>query len=231
MCLAFAWAMRKSSVFLEPDDAGGHQVLLTLRRGVSSNGAWTFDAPDAGVTIAVGASASCDWQIASPGVSPLFLSFTGEALLARAVKHDDRLCLNGSALSNVWVHLSHGDQIDLGPSTLAVSLARSLQPKESWRERQKHKKAGSQRAQARRTAAAEKEERERVRREAKEQRAAARATALVLRDDPGRSGAVLFREREPEEEGPSQTTLMWYAAIGFGTLLAYSGWVALLEEL
>ena len=216
--------MRKSSVFLEPDDAGGHRVLLTLRRGVSSRGAWVFDAPDAGMTITVGASASCDWQIASPGVSPLFLAFTGDALLVRAIKHDERVRLNGHALGETWVQLSHADLLDLGPSALAVSLAQSLQPK---RERKKHKKAQASRAEAhRRAAAADREEKEQVRREAREQRARG---ALVLRDDFSRNAPVLFQERE--RAAPEHTMLMWYVVIGFATLLAYAGWVVLLEEL
>lgn len=218
--------MRKSSVFLEPDDAGGHQVLITLRRGVSSWGAWAFDASDAGLTITVGSSASCDWQIASAGVSPLFLAFTGEALLVRSVRRDERAQLNGHPLGENWVQLSHGDLLDFGPSTLAVRLALSLRPKADRRERKKQKKAGTNRAQARRTAAtAEREAKEQARREAREQRAA----ALVLREDFSRNAPVLFQE--PERDTPAQTTLMWYAAIGFATLMAYAGWVVLLDEL
>ncbi|MFT3928324.1 MAG: FHA domain-containing protein [Myxococcales bacterium] len=108
--------MRKSSVSLEPDAAHGHQALLTLRRGVSALGTWAFDACDAGITITLGAGASCDWQIASPGIAPLLLAFTGDSLLVRALKHDDRVRHNGRILSEGWVRLEHGDMVDLGPS-------------------------------------------------------------------------------------------------------------------
>ena len=152
-------SMRKSSVFLEPDDAGGHQVLLTLRRGVSSWGAWAFDAPDAGMTIIVGPSASCDWQIASPGVSPLFLAFTGEALLARAIKHDERVRLNGHALGEIWVQLSTVICSILGrPRWQSASHARCNRRRPGANA--SGQKAGASRAEARRAAAAaEREER------------------------------------------------------------------------
>jgi hypothetical protein len=216
--------MRKSSVFLEPDHAGGHLALVTLQRGVSAWSAWAFDAPDAGRTITVGASHSCDWQIASPGVSPLFMAFTGEALVARAVKHDERLRLNGRILAESWVSLSHGDRLDLGPSALAISLGPQLRSKANPRKDYKQQKRMGNRRQA---AAAERQERDETRRDA---RRAAREVALVLRDDFARNAAALFRERE-DDEATRQGTRMWYAAIAFATLLAYAGWLMLLDEL
>src|SRR4051812_10782730 len=219
MCLAFIRTMRKSSVNLERDTAEGHDALLTLRRGVSALGAWAFDAPDAGLTIAVGPGPVCDWQIASPGVSPFFLAFTGDALLVRAIRLDGRLRLNGQILADTWVGLSHGDMIDLGSSTLAVRLGPALRPKGTSRsDRRKQKKASAaHRAHARQDASATQE---RIARENKEARTAARGTALSLRDDFSRNAPVLFQEHDPDST-PPQATLMWYAAMAFGTLLAY----------
>jgi hypothetical protein len=211
--------MRRSRVFVEADEAEGHLALLSLRRGVSAWSTWAFDAMDAGLTITVGASSSCDWQIASPGVAPLYIAFTGESLVARAIKHDPRVRLNGAMLSESWVSLCHGDWLELGPSSLTISLSPVLQNKDEMKRRQQSK--------GKRKNATKRGEQEEERRRERE---VARAAALVLHDDPTRHGPALFRDPELQQ-GPSQTTLMWYAAIAFGTYLAYAGWLMLLDEL
>lgn len=152
------------------------------------------------------------------------MAFTGEALVVRAIKHDERLRLNGQILVESWVSLLHGDRLDLGGSTLAINLGSSLRARASARKEYKQqKKAGS----SRQTAAAERMEREVARREAKQ---TAREVALVLREDFSRNAAMLFRERA-DDEASRQGTRMWYAALAFATLLAYAGWLMLLDEL
>jgi hypothetical protein len=218
--------MRRSRVFVEADEAEGHLALLSLRRGVSAWSTWAFDAMDAGLTITVGPGSNCDWQIASPGIAPLYIAFTGESLVARAIKHDPRVRLNGAMLSESWVVLCHGDWLELGPSSLMITLSHVLQNKDEMRTLAK-KRRQQCKAKAKNKNGAKRPELEDERRRERE---FARAAALVLHNDPSRHGPALFRDPELHE-GPSQARLMWYAAIAFGTYLAYAGWLMLLDEL
>ena len=217
--------MRKSSVTPEPDAAQGHQALLTLRRGVSARGTWAFDACDAGTTITLGAGASCDWQIASPGIAPVYLAFTGEALLVRALRCDERVRHNGEVLTEGWITLDHGDTLDLGPSKIAVSLAPGRRSKASRRAERQRQKRTSKRGQQGRA----KGERQREATPQEAPRLPRRPHALVPQVDPLRSASALFDEAQGEAQ-PAANARMWYAAIAFGTLLAYVGWLTLLDE-
>ncbi len=205
--------MRRSRVFVDSDEAEGHLALLNLLRGVSAWNAWAFDPMDVGLTITVGSTANCDWQIASPGVSPMFLAFTGESLVARALAHDPRVRLNGAALEENWVALRHGDRLDFGVATLGVSLGPALHrgSTRAWVDKARRGNRRQQGAEGR-------------------ERAAARAAALARTDEASRQLPVLFRE-PPPRDAPTRPPRVRYAAIALGLLLAYAGWLMLLDEL
>ena len=166
---------------------------------------------DVGLTITVGSSGSCDWQIASPGVSPMFLAFTGESLVARGLAHDPRVRLNGGALGENWVVLHHGDQLDFCSATLRVSLSARLRRGRARAKVDRGRSGASQHQGA--------ETRD---------RATARASALTRDDDSSRTLPVLFRE--PTFGDDITHPPIRYAAIAFGLLLAYAGWLMLLDE-
>ncbi len=201
--------MNPTAIF-DGHGTSGHRAGLILARGVSACGAWVFSACDAGTTITVGAASTCDWQIASPGVSPLFLSFTGEALLVRPLAHDVRARVNGQTLPpRGWVQLAHGDELTIGSSLLCVQLAPALRGGQSKRSRtrQKQPKANS-RAHSRTGAPAQ-------------------GLQLALRDAFPVDTPSLFQDRDIRERSEPR---LWYAAIALGTLLTYAVWLALLDQ-
>lgn len=198
-----------SSAIFDDAKATGHRAGLILRRGVSACGAWVFSVEDAGKTITVGPASTCDWQIASPGVSPLFVSFTGDALLVRPVAPDVRVRLNGQTLpAQSWAQLCHGDELALGASSLAVHLAPALRgTKTKSRRRKRHRK------------------------ESRSANGGTESTAgglqLVLRDAFPFNVPSLFQDRDIR--GRTDPRVL-YAVIGFGTLITYMVWLALLDQ-
>jgi hypothetical protein len=207
--------MRKSTVILE-NDAAGHLALLTLRKGVCAWGTWAFDAADAGKTLTIGATRRCDWQIASPGVDPLSLAFTGDSVLVRVPRHDPRVRRNGSPLPLGWVELEHGDVLDIGPSSLAVCLAPRLRRKQRARaQRARNRKA--RRAQDARWV-------ERV-----EPAEAGTSLALHAQAREADAAPALFPPSERDAARPLYW--FWYAAIVLVTLTAYAGWLAVLDRM
>ncbi len=188
--------------------ADGRRAGLILARGVSACGAWIFKASDAGTTIVIGAASTCDWQIAAPDITPVFVSFTGESLLVRALAHDSRIMLNGHTLPpQGWVQLAHGDELQLGPSVLAARLVPSLrQGKGARPPKAKKMKASAPRSRAPQSGAP----------------SAQLALHRAFTDD----APALFQERDQAQHEPR----MWYAAVALGTLLTYAVWLAFLDQ-
>jgi hypothetical protein len=216
--IASGAGMEQSTVILE-QDAAGHLALLTLRRGVSAWGTWAFDAKDAGTTITIGSASGCDWQIASPGVTSLSLVFTGDALLARCARPDVRVRLNGAPLWPGWVSLGHGDRLELGPSCVEVNLAEGLRPK-AQKPRFERKQRGARRRTSRGGSP--------PRGSADGHGEQVGAAVLVRRDSFSDAVPALFQERRSRI---SIESVCWYLAIAVATLLAYAGWLALLEHI
>jgi hypothetical protein len=212
--------MKKSTVTFDHDAAGGHQALLTLRRGVSAFSTWVFDEQDAGRTITLGSASGCAWQIASPGVSQQLLAFTGENLLVRSLKPDDRVRLNGWPLPEGWVELAHGDILEIGQATLAVSLAPALRknttapPKRGERKRRQQRRAKAPVPPPQREQATPRH---------------SSGSALVLHRDSLRNAPVLFQEHDSQPVSPQ--TLYRFVVAALATVVAYAAWVALLDLL
>jgi hypothetical protein len=165
----------------------------------------------------IGASRRCDWQIASPGVDPLSIAFTGDSLLVRISRQDERVRLNGEVLSLGWVELAHGDVLDVGPSSLAVHLAVGMRRRQRGSESRGRSKG---RRKAKREA--------RAGRWVEQVEAALPGSSIVLHEDvPPGDAPVLFQPRQRS----AQMTFVWYAAIALATMLAYAGWVAVLDQL
>lgn len=205
-------------------DAAEHLAFLTLTRGVSAWGSWAFDAEDIGSSITVGAGSGCDWQIASPGVTPLTLLFTGDSLLSRCARPDDRVRLNGVPLKTSWVPLHDGDRIDLGAASIGVRMTPTAQRTKSRSRGERGRR--SPRSKGDENKGDEKGGFGRVKRQSSQG-----GSALALIPQPKlKLDATLF-DRGPEHKGVSPARLRRYAALGLLMALAYAGWLVLLDYL
>jgi hypothetical protein len=117
-----AWMERSSVIVAGENSAERHLATLTLRRGATNWGSWSFDPEDAGITISVGGCAGCDWQVAAPGIGPLRVLFTGECLLIKNDGPSDDVWLNGARLRPSWVPLESGDVVELGGACMEVTI-------------------------------------------------------------------------------------------------------------
>jgi predicted component of type VI protein secretion system len=119
--------MNPSTVIIEDEDTDtSSAAVLTLTRGASGFGSWSFDRRDAGKKITVGSTRGCDWQVVSSGVAPMVLYFSGDALWAGVEQTNRHVNNNGATLSRGWSRLEHGDHLELGGARIKVALAPEL---------------------------------------------------------------------------------------------------------
>jgi len=121
--VAMQVANNQSRVVSGPSPGRQPTACLRLARGSSAQATWLLEDVAGGTTIRIGADPACDWQIRAASVPVLAVTamLVGGTLFVKS-SPDGGVLLDGRPLGMQWTEVASGSRIDIGLARIEVAV-------------------------------------------------------------------------------------------------------------